>query len=115
MEMAPKYILEQFIETELLVNITEHMVKILGFCANVYKALCVCVWMGGCVCVCVHLYACKYPYFVVLWCDVRQPLRPAKETVLVCDPVLLLTFYVSSDGKSHVGRHKITCKHVKCI
>ena len=31
-EMAPKYILEQFIETELLVNITEHMVKTF-FCA----------------------------------------------------------------------------------
>lgn len=25
--MAPKYILEQFLETELLVNITEHEVK----------------------------------------------------------------------------------------
>ena len=26
-QMAPKYILEQFIETELLINITEHMVR----------------------------------------------------------------------------------------
>ena len=25
--MAPKYILEQFIESELLINITEHMVS----------------------------------------------------------------------------------------
>ena len=27
-DMAPKYILEQFLEAELLVNITEHMVRV---------------------------------------------------------------------------------------
>ena len=42
--MAPKYILEQFIETELLVNITEHMVKTF-FCAyvcntNIFSNIC---------------------------------------------------------------------------
>lgn len=28
--MAPKYILEQFVEAELMVNITEHEVRIIG-------------------------------------------------------------------------------------
>ena len=38
-DMAPKYILEQFLESELLINITEHEVSVrISFCflANLY-------------------------------------------------------------------------------
>ena len=36
-DMAPKYILEQFLEAELLINITEHMVKVIYYIVLVHK------------------------------------------------------------------------------
>ena len=34
-DMAPKYILEQFLEAELLINITEHEVSIKACCVGI--------------------------------------------------------------------------------
>jgi len=46
--MAPKYILEQFLEAELLVNITEHQVSAKSFLAGMISVDC----LQWCMCYC---------------------------------------------------------------